>query len=193
MSDLLLQTIVEKLDAFEIALLKRDDNGIKNEVRQLIANETKPFQFEIKQCATNLENLNATLNVLVGKQDEISTIVGARRDHIVHQHHLHKGLWISLALFFLVIVLILTSTNLRSSLAIYEANDIKYRLLKVKADTALLKMLYKTDSLYVVDADAFRDHTLQEEERLAERARLFRLAGEKEKEAKQLFRKAKAK
>ncbi len=43
MSDLLLQTIVEKLEAFEIALLKRDDDGAKIEVRHLVANEIFPF------------------------------------------------------------------------------------------------------------------------------------------------------
>jgi hypothetical protein len=193
MSDLLLQTIVEKLEAFEIALLKHDDDKTQNSAQHFIADEIKPYQSEIKQCATDLKNLNTKLELLIRQQNDISKSVEARRDHIIHQHPLHKGLWVSLALSFLVIVLIIASINLRSSLAVHEANDIKYRLLKVKADTALLRTLYKTDSLYLVNADAFRMHTVQEEKRLAERARLFRLAGEKEKEAKQLLRKAKAK
>jgi hypothetical protein len=43
MSELLLQTIVEKLEAFEIALQKRDDDGIKNEYAQLSCNEINPI------------------------------------------------------------------------------------------------------------------------------------------------------
>src|SRR5688500_5429014 len=98
MSDLLLQTIVEKLEAFEIALLKRNDDETKNAAQHFIANEIKPYQSEIKQCATDLKNLNTKLELLIRKQNDISKSADARRDYTVHQHHLHKGLWISLAL-----------------------------------------------------------------------------------------------
>jgi hypothetical protein len=41
MGDLLQQTIVEKLEVLEIALLKRDDDGTKHAAQHLIANESQ--------------------------------------------------------------------------------------------------------------------------------------------------------
>ena len=87
--------------------------------------------------------------------------------------------------------MVLSLVNTRNSRQVYEANDIKYRQLKVTADTSLLKLLYKTDSLYFIDAEALKKNTIQEEERIAERARLFQLASKKEREAKELKKKAK--
>jgi hypothetical protein len=72
----------------------------------------------------------------------------------------------------------------------YEANDMKYRLLKVTGDKGLIKLIYHTDSLYSVNAEAIRNRTIQEEQRLAEQVEMLRLAGEKEKEVKELKRKA---
>jgi hypothetical protein len=46
------------------------------------------------------------------------------------------------------------------------------------------------DSLYHINPDVFKEQTIQEERRIAERARLLMLAGEKEKEAKELREKA---
>ncbi len=70
----------------------------------------------------------------------------------------------------------------------YEANDMKYRSLKVTGNKSLIQLLYHTDSLYNVKAEAIRKMTVQEELRLAEQAEMLLLAGEKE--AKQLKRKA---
>jgi hypothetical protein len=80
--------------------------------------------------------------------------------------------------------------NTRNNFEVYEANDTKYRRLKVNADTILLRRLYRTDSLFTIDPEAFRTRTIEEENRIAERARLFQLAGEKEREASELLKKA---
>ena len=96
-----------------------------------------------------------------------------RPDHTIHHHHIHKGLWISIGLFLILTISIAILINTRISFKVYEANDIKYRRLKVKADTALLRRLYRTDSLFTIDRDAFTAQTIEEENRIAERARLF--------------------
>ena len=72
----------------------------------------------------------------------------------------------------------------------YKANDIKYRHLKVIADTTSLRLLYKIDSLFLANPDDFTKQTIQEENRMAERARFLRRAGEKEEEAKELRKRA---
>jgi len=77
---------------------------------------------------------------------------------------------------FLILTIVIGGfINTRNNLKAYEANDIKYMRLKVKADTALLRRLYRTDSLFTVDPEAFRTYTIEEENRIAERARYFSL------------------
>ena len=65
----------------------------------------------------------------------------------------------------------------------------KYRSLKVTGNKSLIQLLYHTDSLYNVKAEAIRKMTVQEEQRSAEQAGMLQLPGEKEKEATQLKRK----
>ena len=56
----------------------------------------------------------------------------------------------------------------------------------------MVRTIYNTDSVYQINPDAFKKQTVQEERRIAERARLLMLASEKEKEAEELLRKATA-
>jgi hypothetical protein len=194
MNDIFIQSIVEKLEALEIALLKRDDNSALSEVKQPILNHIKSCQSAIESCSRDLRTLNARIEALSLKVTTLpKSLDEKRQDHTIHHHHIHKGLWISIGLFLILTIviagLIITWNNLKA----YEANDIKYRRLKVNADTALFRMLYRTDSLFTIDPEEFRKHTIEEENRIAERARLFRLAGEKEREAKELRKKGNSK
>jgi hypothetical protein len=191
MNDVFLQSIVEKLEAFEIALLKRDNGATISEVQQPIVNQLKSCQSGIESCSRDLRNLNARIDALSVKVTTLpKSLDEKRQDSTIHHHHIDKGLWISIGLFLLLAIVIAILINTRNDFKVYEANDIKYRRLKVKADTALLRRLYRTDSLFTVDPEGFRMHTIDEENRIAERARLFRLAGEKEIEAKELRKKA---
>jgi hypothetical protein len=115
----------------------------------------------------------------------------ARQDHTIHHHHLLKGIWISIGLFLLLTVLTPSLINTRNDLKVYEANDIKYRHLKVNSDTASLRLLFKIDSLFLANPETFTKETIQEENRIAERARLLRRARDKEREGKELIKKAK--
>jgi hypothetical protein len=191
MNDVFLQSIIEKLEALEIALLKRDNSASINDAQQPIVNQLKSCQSGIESCSRDLRNLNARIEALSFKVTTLpKSLDEKRQDHTIHHHHIHKGLWISIGLFLILTIMITILINSRNNLKGYEANDIKYRRLKVKADTALLRRLYRTDSLFTIDPEAFRKQTIEEENRIAERARLFQLAGEKEKEAKELLKKA---
>ena len=191
MNDVFLQSIVEKLESLEIALLKRDDKSALSEAQQPILNQLKSCQSGIESCSRDLRNLNARIDALSLKVSTLPKSLDEKRhDHTIHHHHIHKGLWISIGLFLVLTISISLLINTRKSFKVYEANDIKYRRLKVKADTALLRSLYRTDSLFTIDPDAFKTHTVEEENRIAEHARLLRLAGEKEREAKELIKEA---
>jgi hypothetical protein len=74
----------------------------------------------------------------------------------------------------------------------FEANDIKYRALKVSRDEELLKLLYQTDSFYNVNADWMRKYVAKEEH-LIEQTKIFELAGEKKKSVKDLRNRAEKK
>jgi hypothetical protein len=193
MSEVLLQTIIEKLEALEIALLKHDETALAR-VHQPISNQLKIYQTELQGCSTDVNNISKKVDLLISKLDVAAQIANkAAGGRSTHEHHLHKGLWISAGLFMLVAILIAALINTRNDLSAYEANDIKYRSLNVKKDTALLRTLFRTDSLYNLNRDAFKELTIHEEFKIAERARLLMLAGEKEKEAKKLRDKAKTK
>jgi hypothetical protein len=194
MNDVFLQSIVEKLEALEIALLKRDNSATISETQHSIANQLKSCQSGIESCSRDLRNLNSRIEALSIKVTTLPKSLNEKRqDHTIHYHHLHKGLWISIGLFLILTIVMASLINTRNNFKAYEANDIKYRRLKVNADTALLRRLYRSDSLFTIDPEAFRKHTIDEENRIAERARLLRLAGEKEKDAKELRKKAKEK
>ena len=56
----------------------------------------------------------------------------------------------------------------------------KYRYLKVKGNSGLLKLLYRTDSLYNLDKQLFNKVVAEKEDSLVQQER-FHLASEKEK------------
>ena len=120
----------------------------------------------------DLRNLNARIEALSSKVTTLpKSLDEKRQDHIIHHHHVHKALWISLVLFLLLTIVITILINIRNDLKEYEADDIKYRRLKINADTALLRTLYRSDSLFTTDPDAFKKETIDEENRIVERAR----------------------
>lgn len=63
-----------------------------------------------------------------------------------------------------------------------QESDLKYRYLKLSADTGLQRILFHTDSLYLGDAGDFRKKVLEEEARLHQQWMLKQQIAEKEKE-----------
>ena len=193
MNDVFLQTIVEKLEALEISMLKQDNESTNTPLHQNLLNEIKACKFGLEGLSTEVKNFSTKMEVQLLRLDAFSGMSDkGRQNQTIHRHHLHKGLWVSVGLFIVLGLVTISLINTRKDLKRYEANDIKYRFLKVKADAALLRTLYKTDSIYNADPGAVRKETIHEELRIAERARLFQLAGEKEREAKELMKRAKA-
>ena len=178
MSELLLQTIVEKLEAME--LLLRDDNANKDgEALKEIREEIKKL-FAIGLSSDKLNELKVSIDACHKKLDN------PFQNRIDHKHHLHKGVWIAFFLFFASIFCLWQWMNTIDDKNQVEANDIKYRALKVTRDKTLLKLLYQTDSIYDLNPKQMEQWVVQEEKRLAEQTKLLQLAGKKEKEVKQL-------
>ncbi len=189
MSELLLQTIVEKLESLELAW-KVSGDPEKETVVQL-KNEIEFLRSDLKKLPTQILPSTAKLCELSMCIDSISRQLQVPlQNRIEHKHELHKGFLISISLFLLLVILIWALINFYQNNKQYKANDLKYRYLKIADNTAILKLCSITDRLYQKNEDSFRIGVEQEEQRLIRQAEDLRLAGEKEKEAKSLRNRA---
>ena len=187
MSELLLQAIIEKLEAIEL-LLKVTDTGKEKE------NAGAEIKQELESLRKEVKNLPSQLLLGTVKLGELSFNVNRLNEQlqkpvssqIEHKHELHKGFWIAVSLFVICFLLTWGWLTTYKTAELSAANDIKYRALKFSGNEWLLKYCNYTDSLYQKDGAGFRDKVEQEESRLIERAELIRLAVEKEREAKTL-------
>lgn len=189
MSEILLQTIVEKLETLELAWKVSGDSE-KEPVVQL--------KKEIEFLRSDLKKLPAQILPSTAKLGELSSgIAGLSKqlqvplhNRIEHKHELHKGIWVSVSLFLLSVTLIWALLNSYQNNQQFQSNDIKYRYLKIAGNAYVLKLCGITDSLYFKDENSFRTEVELEEQRLIQQAEDLRLAGEKEREAKSLRNRA---
>ncbi len=191
MSEILLQTIVEKLESFEMALLKENDPGKDDFIGHALLKEVNLLKSEfifykeqLRSGEAKMEEVIKSVSILNSKLDV------PIQSNIKHFHHFHKGLLVALIFFVLAGVSLygwIRSNNVKDQ---FEANDIKYRFLKINGGAALLKITHDTDSLYNLNTNGFTSKVVEAEQRLAQRVEMLRLADEKEKEAKELIQKA---
>src|SRR5436309_1030455 len=106
MSELLLQTIVEKLEALEIALLRQDNSneekGAPGEITkwiQILQSEIKLIPFYFKLSNDKISELMKSINACNKRLEQ------PLQKNIEHKHHLHKGIFISIGLFVILIFL----------------------------------------------------------------------------------------
>ena len=189
MRELLLQTIIEKLESLELAWKVSGDSE-KETVAQL--------KKEIEVLRQDLKKLPEQILPSTSKLGELSEgIAGLRKqlqvplqNRIEHKHELHKGILISVFLFLVMIVLLWLLINSYQSHKKYVANDMKYRYFKIAGNKGVLKLCNTTDSLYQKDEKLFSNNVEQEEQRLIQQAEDLRLGVEKEREAKTLRNRA---
>jgi hypothetical protein len=103
------------------------------------------------------------------------------QNQVKHIHHFHKHIWISLSLFIILLLCAYGWMNCHIEKKQFEANDMKYRFWKANGNASLLKIIYRTDSLYNLDKDGFTNEVLRAEHEIAEQEKMNRLAGEKKK------------
>ncbi len=192
MSEVLLQMIVEKLDALGAAISKPVITGADSAIQETLIKEVKSFQNEIKKFEENLKANNANLARLTSSLDNYAfQSQQPLKNNVEHRHHLHKGIWIAVRLFIAATFFLWEWVDTYQSKKVSEANDIKYRSLKISGDKSQIKYLYDIDNIYKIKGEAIKEKTIQDEERLAEQVKMLQIAGEKENEAKELKKKAK--
>ena len=181
MNQVLLETIVEKLEGLEISLLKENKAGNDETVQKDLLKEIKLFQSEIAKFPPQFKVSNEKINELLKNINILNFKLGIGvNEHIYHKHHLHKGICIAVGLFITSLLLLygwINSYNIKKN---FEANNIKYRYLKVNGNTGLIKLLYRTDSLYNLNKQLFNKVVTEKEDSLVQQVQSH-LAGEKEK------------
>ncbi len=175
---LLMQSIVEKLEAMELLL-----QIISNQKPQIdlssITNQIAAFRkdFEGGNSKRLMEaQLLGDLSQNI-KQLQQQLLV-PRDSKIEHKHTLHKGIWISVGLALVVVVLVCGWTNSFNSRKQYEEDSIKYRSLKVFGNKSVVRLCVQTDSLYNRNKDEFISQVIQAEQLLFSIADSIRFAGE---------------
>ncbi|WP_018615293.1 hypothetical protein [Segetibacter koreensis] len=192
MSEIVLQAIVDKLEAIETALLKHQPLTLDDEARQAVLNELKGFRNELKNTSQGVQISNERANeILLRLDSSLSKKDAPIKTEVTYHLHLHKSLWLALALFISSVLLLMGWINTCNDKKQSEANDIKYRALKITAGKNLSRIFYYMDSSYNFNPDSVKITTIQQEDRIAEQFKLLRLAGEKEREAEELKAKAK--
>ncbi len=187
MSEVLLQTIVEKLESLEIALLKESNSGKDEALQKQSLQGFKSLHSEIQIFISQLNHDSEKLNGFSKEMNLLRLNLGKiERGHFKHIHHFHKLVWVTVSLFIIALLLAYGWINCHNEKNVFEANDIKYRYWKVDSNASLLKLTNYTDSLYDLNKDDFTNQVVRAEQQLAEQAEQFRLAGEKEKEEREL-------
>ena len=182
MNEVLLKTIIEKLETLEIALLKQSHpikdceslNALETLIKS-VQSELIKLNSEVRRntdCVNNLPNQIKTLRF---------NLIHPEQSQVKHIHHFHKHIWISLSLFIVSLLFAYGWMNCHSEKKQFEANDIKYRFWKVNGNASLLKVVYHTDSLYNLDKDDFTNEVLRQEHQITEQEKMQRLAGEKKR------------
>ncbi len=182
MREVLLQTIVEKLESMEIALLKDSRSGNDHVVQKETVQRLKSLQSQLQIFNAQLSNNAEKLSRL--SEQKTSLGLGPNdpsTSFVKHIHHFHKLVWVTAGLFLVCLLLVYGWLNCYKEKKSFEANDIKYRFWKSDSSANLLRLTYFTDSLYNLDKVDFRNRVVQREEQFALRMKMNRLAGEKKK------------
>jgi len=182
MSEILLQTIVEKLESLEIALLKQGNTGKDEEASNELTRGIKMLQSEFIKISSTFNTNNEKIN---GLSEEIHGLRlksgNSIQNRVKHVHHFHKQVWLSVSLFICSLLLAYEWINCNSDKKSFEANDMKYRFWKANGNANLIKIVYYTDSLYNLDREHFIQQVVLAENQIAEQEKEHRLAGEKKK------------
>jgi len=182
MSEVLLQSIVEKLEALQIALLK-DNNPVKEETIQALLNEVKSFRSDLAKLPLQFEKGSEKSTELLQKLTALNSRLDKPLEHqIKHRHHLNKVVLIVIGLSFFCLLLSCGWIRCHNEKNTFEANDIKYRYLKVQGNKSLLKAIYSTDSLYNLNNEFFSEKVVEKEKEYAGQYELSRIADENKKD-----------
>ncbi|MDQ2718136.1 MAG: hypothetical protein M3Z26_00025 [Bacteroidota bacterium] len=173
MDELLLQAVVEKLEDIELLVKHNNQNNTGEELKK-ISEELKHLSIR----TISSESINELIKSLNACTNKLNAPV---QNTIEHRHHLHKGIWITIALFIVNIFLLAGWINSFNNTKQFKANNLKYRALKTMEDISLKKVLSNIDSLYKISPEYFEKKVIEKEEAFPKKLRQFLKLFKKEK------------
>jgi predicted PurR-regulated permease PerM len=156
MDELLLQTVVEKLEGIELLVSQNNQNKTGEDFKK-ISEELK----DLSRRTISSEKMKELIKSLDAPTNKLNAHV---QNTVEHRHHLHKGIWITITLFVVGIFLLAGWINSYNNAKQFRANDYKYRALKTMEDVSLKKVFYNIDSLYKINPEYFEKKVIEKEE-----------------------------
>lgn len=177
--------------------IKKQDEKIANIQKKLnsmpdIAQEITDFKkqlTEVKVAITAIKFPTKQMEDLSGNLvTSVALLKQPVESKVLHHHHVPKLIWISAGLFIVLCLALCGWYNTGQKLDQYQANDFKYRYLKLSNIPALHQLLVITDSLYQTNPE-FGKAVLHGEDSV--RNQIQQLVNAKEHEVNDLKRKLK--
>jgi hypothetical protein len=193
MNDVLLNSVIEKVNAQETTIKEMQD------VMQKVAgqpDEIEILQKEVVRLGTILKDVSFPTKEMSNLSEKMTGLYTQLKQPVQtkvennHHHHFPKVIWFTITLVIGLGVVSAGWYTTASDTDQYKANDTKYRYLKLYGNKSLLQSLNITDSVYQVDPK-MRNSVIQKEE---ENQRIFELnqkASNMKKEAEELRKKSK--
>lgn len=187
MSDLLLQSIVDKIGQLEVLIASKGAGHESNVQLNKVKQECMLLKDQVTLMGQTVGSLPESMKRLIIRLDACTrALMVPVQQQVRHHHHLSYGLLLSAGMFIVVVFLSVWLYNTYDRVSDLRANDIKYRSMKFLPDKGFVDIVHSVDSIYNLDRNRFKDSIIKREQVLQKRLELLQMADEKEKEAKQL-------
>jgi hypothetical protein len=170
-SEIMMDTVVEKVENQQQRIQTQEEKlALVEKKVNAIPDHSKDFE-EVKTGVRDLKAVSNGQNAIMEKLQvfftslEIAVALLRRpvKSQVYHHHHVPKIIWIAAGLF-LALCLVCSGWYMTArDSGQYQANDIKYRQLKLEADSAFHQYLVQLDSIYLTDPDKMRNNVIEQE------------------------------
>lgn len=142
---------IKKLDE-QIANMQEKLNSMLDIIQEIT--EFRKQLTEVKVAITAIKIPTKQMEELSGNLATHTALLKQPVENkVVHHHHMPKLIWASAALFIVLCLVFCGWYNTGQKLDEYQANNFKYRYLKLRNNPALHQLLVITDSLYQINPE----------------------------------------
>jgi len=168
---ILVDTIVAKVQKQDQRIQDQEEKVTQLENVMKVVPEHTSSIAEIKKDTQDILSIGKEQKTMMERLQKFSTALEITTHllrhptpaKVEHHHHFPKIAWITVGLF-LVLCFISSGWYMTArSSEQYQANDIKYRELKLEADSAFRQYLYKLDSLYLANPEKMTKFVKEQE------------------------------
>lgn len=164
-SEVFMETVTLKLDQQD---QKIENQGKKVAVLEARLKEPPAWFSTLTEIKTGILSINTEIGkrqLPAEKIQELSSRLNTglaifsqpMKSEVFHHHHVSIGLWAAIGMFLVLCLISCGWYMTGQKVEDYQENDIKFRYLKLAADSARSCYLHHLDSLYRQDPDSFEN------------------------------------